>query len=97
MNCGYIYSISCKDDTCNDIYIGATRTPSRRESQHKYNCCKGKESNRKLYRTIRNNGFWENWEFKIINTIHSNSEILLKLLEIYYIRLLDPTLNIIKY
>ena len=97
MGNGYIYEIVCKDDTCPDTYIGCTTTPDRRKAQHKYNCSKGKESNRRLYRAIRENGDWDNWNFNILTTIHSDSPLFLRLMERYFIKLFNPSLNIIKY
>ena len=90
---GYIYKITCKDLTCPDFYIGATNTPIRRQAQHKYNCSKGKESNRLVYRTIRDNGDWGNWDFTILTTVHSTSAVFLRLMEIFFIKLLKPSLN----
>ena len=53
---GFVYKICCNDNKVTDFYIGSTTDLMRRTSQHKYNVLTGKETNRKLYKTIRNNG-----------------------------------------
>ena len=87
-----IYKIVCLDATVKDYYIGATKHATRRQSQHKYNTNGGKESMKLLYKTIRNNGGWNNWEFKILEQFEFNREML-TLLERKYIRESMPSLN----
>ncbi len=57
---GFIYKICCNDSSITDFYIGSTVDLMRRTAQHKYNVLTGKETHRKLYKTIRDNGFWSN-------------------------------------
>ena len=65
-----IYKIVCKDLNIKSVYVGSTINFIRREKEHKSNCGneKGKEYNCKLYKTIRENGNWDNWEAYIIHT-----------------------------
>ena len=60
-----IYSISCKDKTISDVYVGHTTNLIKRKCQHKvsYNNLNNKL---KIYETIRKNGGWDNWEMKEI-------------------------------
>ena len=60
-----IYSISCKDKTISDVYVGHTTNLIKRKCQHKvsYNNLNNKL---KIYETIRKNGGWDNWGMKEI-------------------------------
>ena len=65
---GYIYKLCCKDLTITDIYIGSTRNFTRRKARHK-SCCnteKIKEYNNNVYKFIRANGGWINWDMVLI-------------------------------
>ena len=59
----YFYIIGC-EDLPDFLYIGSTKDFSRRKYEHKSNCnnenCR--EYNIKLYKTIRDNGNWDNWQ-----------------------------------
>ena len=57
-----IYRISC-DELPDFIYIGSTTDFIKRKSQHKFKC---KNCEFKLYKTIRENGGWYNWNINII-------------------------------
>ncbi len=63
-----IYKISCKDIDINDIYIGHTTDFKQRYRLHKSNCNvdTSKGYNYKIYKIIRENGGWNNWEMSII-------------------------------
>ena len=62
------YKIVCED--CPDyIYIGSTKSYRSRKNQHK-NACNNenyKNHNSKIYKTLRDNGGWENWNMIIID------------------------------
>jgi hypothetical protein len=53
-----IYKIVCNDPIITDIYIGSTCNFANRKWNHKNRC---KTSNIKLYKTINDNGGWDNW------------------------------------
>jgi hypothetical protein len=54
-----MYKIVCNDLEIKDIYVGHTTDFIRRKTQHKSSCIK--KQNVKLYKTIHDNGGWENW------------------------------------
>jgi len=55
-----IYKLCCKDINITDIYIGSTTNFKARKSQHKSKVVTG--CNFKVYKYIRENGGWENWD-----------------------------------
>ena len=60
------YKICCKDVTVTDSYIGHTTNFVQRKHAHK-NCSERITENCKLYKCIRENGGWNNWDMTIIN------------------------------
>lgn len=57
-----IYKIVCNDLAITDIYIGSTTDFTRRKNKHKTVCNgKYKQSEFKVYKTIRDTGGWDNW------------------------------------
>lgn len=73
----YIYKIFCKDKEVKEIYIGSTSKLNLRKNTHRYNCNNpnSKEYDRELYKFIRNNGGWDNWDYEILKEwIVDNSE-----------------------
>ena len=59
-----IYKIVCKDLNVTDLYVGSTTKFATRKSQHKTICNseKSKAYNFKVYKMIRDNGGWNNWD-----------------------------------
>ena len=55
-----IYKIYCNDDTITDIYVGHTTHFIQRKYQHKVLSNESKNV-LKIYKTIRENGGWDNW------------------------------------
>ena len=64
-----IYKITCKDKTIKDLYVGHTTNFVQRKKCHKISCISKTaiNNNYKLYRIIRENGGWENWNMEIVN------------------------------
>ena len=85
---GVIYKIYCKDTNINDCYIGSTKNLNNRKRAHKYRY--NNQCNFKLYNFIRNNGGYNNFEYKILEEIYIGK---LKQYEREYIEKLKPTLN----
>jgi len=90
-----IYKIACKDANINDIYIGSTCNLIKRRSQHKYNCNNPNRNhhNQYVYRFIRSNGGWGNFELYVIEEFSCTSKMQKSQVERGYIEELKPTLN----
>ena len=91
----YIYKLACKDPLITDIYVGSTKNTYIRNYAHK-NACNNPNHilyNSKVYKFIRNNGGWENWESIIIETIFCNNKKEALLLEKKWILELNAKLN----
>jgi hypothetical protein len=61
------YKIYCKDTQVKDIYVSYTTSFTKRKTQHKRECnIEGnKKYNDSLYKHIRDNGGWDNWNIHI--------------------------------
>lgn len=93
-----IYVILCNDDNIFDFYIGSTDNLSRRISQHKKNTT-NKSSKKywlKLYRTIRENGGFDNWNVIKLDEFETPTYNDGRIIEYDYISRLKPTLNKMK-
>ena len=56
-----IYKIFCKDITVKDTYVGHTTNFTKRKYQHKLGS-NNITNNLKIYKVIRDNGGWDNWD-----------------------------------
>jgi len=58
-----IYRIVCNDLSVKEVYVGHTTNFSSRKRGHKIDCCNEnrKNHNSKIYKTIRENGGFDNW------------------------------------
>ncbi len=90
-----IYKIYCKNDYITDFYIGSTTNLYSRKTSHKSDCNnkKRKHYNRKVYKFIRENGGFENWDFIILENYKCKNKKELNKKEAEYIKKLKPTLN----
>ena len=63
-----IYKICCKDPNVKEIYIGSTTNFIIRKNKHKYDCMNNKSIhyNAYVYRFMRDNGGWDNWDMVLI-------------------------------
>jgi hypothetical protein len=68
-----IYKLCC--DECDDFYIGSTRNMTERRRCHKSRCHNENDTayNQKKYRTIRDNGGFENWRLVPIEKMENVS------------------------
>ena len=59
-----IYKLCCKNVEVSEIYIGSTTAFKARKSQHKSNCNNENRAgyNCKVYKFIRENGNFQNWD-----------------------------------
>ena len=66
----HFYKIVCKDLKITDCYVGHTTDYTKRKNQHKTSCNNSNRPNHNcyLYRFIRSNGGWCNWDMVLINT-----------------------------
>jgi len=89
------YKIVCNDDKVTEIYVGSTKDLNDRIRKHKYRCNTPnmKGYNIKVYKFIRDNGGWFNWEFKIIDTKECNDKYDSYVIEQQYINDLKSELN----
>ena len=91
-----IYKIICKDETINDIYIGHTTNFKQRNKLHKSTCnvesLKG--YNYKIYKIIRENGGWDNWNMTIIEEYPCESVNEARERERYWIEKESSQLNV---
>jgi len=94
---GIIYKLCCKDPNVTEIYIGSTTNFIKRKHSHKCNCNNNSEKNKhynsKVYKFIRDNGGWENWDMIQIIEYSCENKKQLESKERYYIELLKSSLN----
>jgi hypothetical protein len=87
-----IYKIYCKDKTITDIYVGHTTNYIQRKYQHKLACNNFKEDF-KIYKTIRENGGWNNWDMVEIAKYNCKDSTAARIKEQEHYELLNATLN----
>jgi hypothetical protein len=87
-----IYKIYCKDDTITDIYVGHTTNFYVRKYQHK-NACNAINNEVKIYKTIRANGGWDNWDMVEIAKYNCKNSIEARIKEQYHYVELKASLN----
>ena len=63
-----IYKIVCNDLNVTDCYVGHTINMTKRKYKHKSICHneKDKGHNLKIYKIIRENGGWDNWNMVLV-------------------------------
>lgn len=87
-----IYKIHCKNPIITDTYIGHTVDFTSRKKQHKY-ACDNENIQCKLYKTIRANGGWDNWEMVILNTYNCKNCLEARIKEQEHFEEFKPSLN----
>jgi len=93
-----IYKIVCKDPSIKDVYVGHTINFVQRKYAHKQTCNNINSPcyNLKLYKTIRENGNWSNWDMSIVNFYNCKNSLEARQKEQEYYILLGATLNSIE-
>jgi len=93
---GLIYKIICKDSEISDIYVGSSVDFIKRKNSHKSrtNNINSEKYNLYVYKFIRENGGWDNWEMLEITKYSCESRLELETEERKYMELLKSTLNI---
>jgi len=94
-NNSFIYKLCCKNTEIKQIYIGSTTNFKNRKCDHKTNCNNSKRPhyNLKVYKFIRENGGFENWDMILIKNVNVDSKLQLHKKEREFIEKLKPELN----
>ena len=87
-----IYKIYCIDETIVDTYVGHTTNFYVRKYQHK-NACNNPKIILKIYKTIRENGVWDNWNMVEIAKYNCNDSTEARIKEQLHYEELKSTLN----
>jgi len=90
-----IYKITCKDPSITDLYVGHTTNFVQRKYAHKQNCTNIKSPcyYLKIYKIIRDNGNWSNWEMSIVNFYNCKDQLEARQKEYEHYISLGATLN----
>ena len=93
-----IYKIVCDDLSVKDCYVGHTTDMSKRKWGHKSVCNndKNKGHNHKIYKIIRENGGWDNWNMLLVEKFpcKDNSEACKREREVY--EQIDAKMNTVR-
>ena len=93
-----IYRLYSKNPNIKDDYIGHATNFVKRQTNHNSSCNntsdKNKDYNRKVYKYIRENGGFDNWQFEILVYADLKDKYEAKKLEKHYIKIFKPTLNV---
>jgi hypothetical protein len=87
-----IYKIYCIDETIKDIYVGHTTHFIQRKYQHKVSSNESKNV-LKIYKTIRENGGWDNWSMVEIATYNCKNSTEARIKEQLHYEELNASLN----
>lgn len=92
-----VYKLCCKDLNVKEIYVGSTTNFTRRKARHKENCTREKSGNFhiKVYKFIRENGGWDNWDMVEVKKVKCRDKKHLHKKERKYYEKLGATLNTI--
>lgn len=90
-----IYKICCKDPDVTDIYVGLTTDLRNRRNTHKCHCnnVKCSQYNSYMYRFIRDNGGWDNWQIVVVENFPCQNKTEGEQRERYWLEYLHATLN----
>ncbi len=90
-----MYMIKCGDDNIEGCYIGSTKDFKGRKHVHKNNCNNEnlQNYNLRLYKFIRNNGGWNEFEMKPIEEFRCDSKLQARIREQYWIEYHKSDLN----
>jgi hypothetical protein len=92
------YKIQCKDLSVTDLYIGHTTDFVKRKSTHKSSCYNKNNMaySSKVYKVIRNNNGWDNWNMEIISFRNCDGLASAKKIEQQYFEEYKATMNSIE-
>jgi len=91
-----VYKISCLDTTVKETYVGSTVNFKDRMRCHKKACYNEnyKRYNQPIYKFIRENGGWKNWNMNIIDSLTTTDEYEMIKCERKYIEEQQVRLNV---
>ena len=92
----HFYKIVCKDTNIKDCYVGHTTDFTTRKCSHQRNSKKTdgtEQSDLYVYKFIRENGGWENWDMVLIETSKCDNGLQARQRERYFIETLGASLN----
>jgi len=90
-----IYKIVCKDLAVIDCYVGHTTSFKHRKAIHKQ-CCNNEKDlkhNLKVYKIIRENGGWENWQMVLVEEFACENKLQATARERFWYEQLNANLN----
>jgi hypothetical protein len=87
-----IYKICCLDKWVLDVYVGHTTNFTKRKYQHKLSC-NNTDNQLKIYKIIRENGGWNNWEMIEIATYNCKNQTEARIKEQEHYQQLNATQN----
>jgi len=90
-----IYRLKCKDPLITDCYIGQTKDFKERKWHHTGDCNNPKsfKYNFKVYKFIRENGGWDNWQMNPLEVIFCETEKEARKKELEFCIKFNATLN----
>ena len=94
----HFYKIVCKSVDIKDCYVGHTTDFKRMKSEHKKHCnleTYTSHYNLPVYKFIRANGGWDNWEMILIKTEECENSLNARQRERYYVEKEHSTLNVV--
>jgi hypothetical protein len=93
-----IYELRCKDPEVKDLYVGSTTDLHKRLKSHKtcVNNPTNPHYNYKVYKSIRENGGWENWKAEEIEKLENVKKIDVRIREEEISKKLGANLNMWK-
>jgi len=92
----YFYRIVCKDLNILDCYVGHTTNFIKRKANHKSICNNEnhKHYNFRIYKFIRDNGGWDNWDMVMIEQIKCDNLLEACKIERNYLEEYKANLNV---
>jgi hypothetical protein len=91
----HFYKLCCRNPEITDIYVGHTTDFTRRRRLHKSTCCNenANHHNYNVYKYIRENGHWDNWDMVLLETRQCADALEAKKVEREFIENMNAKLN----
>jgi len=94
----YFYRFVCNDPNISNMYVGSSIDLTKRKSHHKTTCNNPNDKDHHLlvYKTIRDNGGWDNWRMLEIEHKIVKDKTEAKQCEQYWIEFYNAQMNMLK-